>query len=116
MYRTTKKASYQAGFAFIEALLVLVVIGLLVGVGLYVAKQRQNVNSLSASTLGTSQDQKTKVTAKPGTAANVTELVEQSAQDEASISSQNDNAETQAALSANTAASNLGGAYDESTL
>lgn len=105
-------ASSQHGFAALEALLVVVVIAAIVAAGVYVVKQRHNTTT-GVATTGSNLLQ---VTAKPGTVTRVTQQVEQSAQIDAQASGQNDSAELQAAQSANTAASNLGGAYNESTL
>jgi len=124
MPKLSKGPRAEAGFSMIDALLVLVIIGILVGVGAYVYKQNhKNVMSptAAASTTATttspgSASSTNSSTNQTGTTAYINQLTQQEAESESSITSQNDNAESQAALSANSAATNVGGAYNESTL
>lgn len=99
------------GFAVVETLLILVIIAGIVGIGAYVLRQKNNANStLSSSTAPA-------VTSAPaGTTAAIDQLTQQDAQAETSVDSAADAAAQQAATSANSAVSNVGGAYNETSL
>lgn len=103
--------SGSAGFTLVETVLVLVILAAIVGVGVYVVRQKQNANSTLS---GTSSGLRTKAPA--GTSASIDQLTGQAAQTEAGADSSADNQTQQNATSANTAVSNVGGAYDEASL
>lgn len=97
-----------AGFALVETVLVLIILAAIVGVGLYVARQKSNVNG----TLNNSGSS-TAAKAQAGTTASINQLTQQDAQTEASVDNSADNGTQQASTSANGAVSNVGGAYNE---
>lgn len=104
------------GFAVLELLLVLVIIAGIVGVGLYVLKQKQNANSLAATTTSA-------VPASPsvahvpaaGTTAAIDQLTNSEMQAEIGASGSADNQIQQDVSSTNTTVSNVGGAYNASS-
>jgi len=104
-----RKIKSTAGFAAVETLLLVVILGLVAGVGYWVTTQRHkttaSVTSLTPSTA---------TKAASGTATAIDQLTASDAQAETTISTKHD-ATTQAnAASSNAAASNIGGAYNES--
>ena len=106
----TPLSKSTAGFAALEALLVVVVVAAIVGLGVYVMHQKdtadKNLNSTATS----------KTAAPAGTAAAIDQITQQDAQTEANVDKNNDNSVQQAAGSDNTAVNNVGGAYDENSL
>lgn len=102
----------RSGFALLGMLLILVVIVAAGAIGVYVWQHRTNTttqNNTTASTTGTAP------TAAAGTTAHVLQLTQSDAQDESKIDSGADAQAQQDAQSANTAQSNVGGAYNETT-
>lgn len=114
--RVNTRKSADGGFAVIELVLVLVIVAGIVGIGVYVFKQKQNANDLTATTATTVPTVKSvaKVPAA-GTSAAIDELTNTDASAEMSASNGSDNQLQQDALSANTTVSNVGGAYNESS-
>lgn len=102
-----------SGFALIETLLVLIIIGIIACVGYWVATQRTNNDTANNSSQNASANNPA---AKPGTLSAVDQIIQVDTQAENSIDSKYETADQSSALSANTAAKNLGGAYDESSL
>jgi uncharacterized protein HemX len=99
------------GFSTIEMVLVVVVVLLLVGLGYFFYKQKNKPTA--STTKATSQTQ----TAVPdGTTQSIDSLTAQDAASEASIDSKYTTTEQNNAQSANSAASALGGSYNESSL
>lgn len=109
--KLSKQEDKSAGFALIEMVLILVILTAIVGVGVYVMRQKQNANSTLSS-----NGSALRTKAQPGTAASIEQLTAQDAQTEAGVDSSADNQTQQDATSANTAVSNVGGAYDEASL
>jgi len=107
VYKSDRK---QAGVAVFEVLAVVVVLALVVGAGMYVA-HKHKTPSQAASNTSNSQT----VTTKPGTTANVDQLVEQAASSEQTSASSYDTQYQQAATSSDSAMSNMGGAYNDSS-
>lgn len=110
--KTSSKQDKSAGFAVVETLLVLVILAAIVGVGMYVVRQRNNANS----TLSGNGIAPTSVKAPAGTTASVSQLTQQDAQTEAGADSSADSSVQQNSTSANGAANNVGGAYNETNL
>lgn len=106
----------QRGFAFVEALLIIVIIGLVAGVGYYVVKQRSNgvTPATSSAPAASSPSTTATVTASAGTTDAIDQLTQADAQSEDSINSKYEKQTQSAATSDSTALSNLGGAYNES--
>lgn len=105
------KQKKEGGIAVVELVLLLVIVAAIVGVGLYVARQKTNTES----TLSTANSSNSSVPKAPqGTSASVEQLTEQDASSEAAADHSADTSVQQDAASANGAASNLGGAYNES--
>jgi uncharacterized protein HemX len=102
----------SAGFALVETVLIVVILAAIVGVGVYIMRQKQNTNStLSSTSNGTLQAK-----SLTGTTANISQLTQQDAQTEASVDSSADSQTQQDATSANGAVNNVGGAYNETNL
>ncbi len=102
----------HTGFAVVEFLLVLVIVGLLVGVGYWVATQRRSVNSTTASTNPTSTSNTTSAPAA-GTTASIDALTSKEIDAETATDSAATNNVNKAATSSNSAASNIGESYNE---
>lgn len=102
-----------AGFAAIEAVLVLVVVAAIVGIGGYVLQQKRTANSTPGAHGSSSLAQSA---SPPGTTASIDQLSQHEAQSEAGVDKSADS-QAQQSVNANTSAdSNVGGAYDENTL
>ncbi|HSX53301.1 MAG TPA: prepilin-type N-terminal cleavage/methylation domain-containing protein [Patescibacteria group bacterium] len=101
----------QRGFAMVEALLVIIIIGLVVGVGYWVATQRNSTKSPTSSAIPAGQ-----AAAPVGTAAAIDTLTQQDAQSETAIYTKGDTTDQSNAQSTNSALTNLGGAYNETNL
>lgn len=106
--KSSPQRDKSAGFALVETVLVLVILAAIVGVGLYVARQKSNVSSTLNSSGGSSA-----VKAPAGTTAGINQLTQQDAQTEAGIDSSADGGTQQTSTSANGAVNNVGGAYNE---
>lgn len=115
MNQPSQKNRSIGGFAVLEGLLVLVIIGAIIGVGAYVVKVRHDVSKTTAVTTTTSAASPTATTAAPGTTASIDQITQQELQSESASISSNDTAYQQAATSDSSAASNLGGAYNATT-
>jgi prepilin-type N-terminal cleavage/methylation domain-containing protein len=103
----------DAGFSVIELLLVIVVIALLVGLG-YIFYQRKHKASTASTTTSVVKSQT--VAPITGTTSSVDALTKQDAGSESSIDQKHTDNEGTTAQSANQAAANVGGAYNESSL
>lgn len=111
--KVSPREDRSAGFAVVEALLILVILAAIVGVGAYVVRQKHNANStLGSGTGGNSTSTK----APAGTTTSIDQLTQQDAQTEAGVDAAADNSTQQTSTSANGAASNVGGAYNETNL
>ena len=96
------------GFALVEGLLLLVIVAAIIGVGVFVTRQKHSAEKLLSSSNTTAQS-----TASPGTTAHIDQLTQQDAKDEANVDSANDGSTQLDATSANSVVSNVGGAYNE---
>lgn len=96
----------SAGMALVEAAVAVLVLGVIVAGSMYVINHRPASSSSTTNT----------VTAQPGTTASIDQLTQNDAQTEQQASTKADAQVQQDALSANSATSNVGGAYNESTL
>jgi len=111
-----QQRSEPTGFAPVETVLVLIIIGIIAGVGYWVATQRTNNNATTTASSSTAPSVSNgKVTASTGTLTAIDQLTAIDGQDETKITSQYDGADQSAALTANNAASNIGGAYNEAS-
>lgn len=100
----------NAGFAVIEATLAIIIIAAILGLGLYVMKQRNTSSSINSTSSALVPQ------AQAGTTASIGQLTQIDAQNEAGVDSSGDNQTQQNVSSADSAISNVGGAYDETTL
>lgn len=100
----------SAGFALVEAILVVAIIAAIVIVGVYVAG-RHNKQPVSDTTMAASG-----VQAKPGTSASIDQLIAQEESSESADSGSYANAVSQTTTSDNASLASLGGAYNESNL
>lgn len=102
----------EKGFAAVEVLLVLLIIVIVGFVGFWVYKQRGSKPTQSATTAPAT----TTPAATTGTTAAVDQVLEAESKDEESINTKHEATAASNATSANSAASNLGGAYNETNL
>jgi uncharacterized protein HemX len=105
----------QAGFGAVEGLMILVIIALIGGVGFYVYKQKSNADSKLSSSVTSTPETKSKVTAN-GTPESVDQMNQQEADTEKSINDKYQNSDKQSVNSANSAVSGVGDSYNESNL
>jgi len=112
--QTEKIPDRQHGAAAFEVLAAIVVLVLIAGAGAYVV--HRDHNSSKTTNLGTLSSDGQATAAKPGTTSYIDEVTQQAAATEQNTDNSYDSQYQQAATSANTAMSNLGGAYNESTL
>lgn len=101
------------GFAFVETVLVLAIIGLIAGVGVYVVRQQQNAARTAANTSVVATTPA--ASAPQGTSASIDQLTAQSTASELAASHSADSQFQAVATSDNSALTNLGGAYNESS-
>jgi cytoskeletal protein RodZ len=101
----------QGGFAMLELVVLVILVLALAGVGLYIAHKRHATTPMAATSNG-----QTTAAAKPGTTSSVDQITTQAAASEQNSVDSYDTEYQQAATSDNSAMSNLGGAYNESTL
>ena len=97
----------ERGFSHIEGLLILVVLVVIGAVGYGVMLHGHTVASVTTPT---------KTLSTVGSSQNIDNLTTQDASSESSIDSKYSTSDQTTSQSANNAASNVGGAYDESTL
>lgn len=109
-----KQDSTSNGFAVVETILVLVILGIIGAVGYWVVTQRSTNEKPADST--SSASQASKPAAKPGTLSAIDEISQQDGKTEGDISAKYETTDQSAVLSANSAAKNLAGAYDETAL
>lgn len=113
----TMKKSIQnkslAGFAAVEAVLIVVVVAAFIGVGGYVLKQNHNVSSTISSTPDISLS---KSIAPSGSAASLDQSAQLDAQTETNVDNSADGQTQQNAVGTDSAIINVGGSYDENTL
>ncbi len=108
-----KSLHTSGGFAAVELALTLVIIGIAGGVGFWVATQHKPTTPQAAVVPAST----TKVsTAKTGTTAGIDQLTAGDASAENAIDKKYQSTEQSDTTSADTAAKNVGGAYDESSL
>ena len=100
--------NYTQGFALVEALLVVIILAALVGVGIYVVHRQPHANTPTAT--GST------VPVANGTTESINQLTQQDAQIEAGVDSASDSQAQQTSMSANGALNNVAGAYDENNL
>ena len=106
----------QDGFGAIEGLLVVVLVIIIAGAGILVVKNRKTANSLPESENATTTAPSQVVDAnKIGTTDGVEQDNNNEITGEDSINASHTNSDQQNVASANSAASNIGGAYNEST-
>lgn len=97
----------NAGMAIVEAVVALVVVAGLIGMGVYVLHRRIAVTDPTASTMSAPTG---------GTTESIDQLTANDAATEQQADKNADSHMQQDATSANNAISNVGGTYDESTL
>ena len=99
------------GFAVLEAIIILVVIFAIAGIGFYVVN-RHHSNTASIN----SQSSANPINVKPGTTYSIKQLTTQDAQSEAATESNSDSQTQSNATSIDSAASNVEGAYNATSL
>lgn len=118
-HRTNK--AIEAGFVMFEAVLVVVVVAVIVGVGYYVIHNHRTTttpvaNSTTSNSNSSTPNLSNQPTAPLGTTTSIDQITEQDEQSEAGIDNGADSVAQQQAVSPNSAISNLGGAFNASTL
>ncbi len=98
----------ERGFSIVEVVIVLVVLGLIGGVGYATFHKKDSNKSGTAST--------SKAVDANGTTQSTDTILNQEIDDESSVDSSYTSGDVSNAQSANSAASNIGGAYNESNL
>jgi cytoskeletal protein RodZ len=119
-----KLQNNDAGFAIIEALLIAVIIGAIAGVGMYVMKQKNAATAtINSATTGTSNSTALSTSASPkpattatSTTSSISALTQQDAITEKAVDNSTDAATQTNTTSANSAISNVGGAYNATNL
>lgn len=113
MPKQTWSRPESSGFAAIEALLILIILAAVVGIGGYVVQQKRTATkTLAAPSLSSVTPQAT----ASSTAASVEQLTQQEALSESGVDKTADNQVQQSASSTARADSNVGGAYNENNL
>jgi Tfp pilus assembly protein PilX len=102
-------SKHQTGFSVIEGLLIIIVVGFLGATGWMVYHNNHKTSLTSAGSTAALP------AASPGTIQAVDNITTQAANGTSSIDGQYTNTDQSAASSSDTAASNLGGAYNESS-
>lgn len=99
------KSIKERGFSAIETVLIVVIVALIGGLGYWVYHQRQTKKTTASQSVQT---------AKSSAASDqVDSLLQQDADDESNIDARHESSEQTTAQSADSAASNIGGAYNE---
>jgi competence protein ComGC len=106
------------GFAVVEALLILIIIAAVVGVGAYVVRQKNQATKTVSSGAPTSAVTTTGSTSQPsqGTSASIDQLTQMDAKSEASVNTAADSQIQSYVNDTNSAASSVGGSYNENNL
>lgn len=99
----------QAGFAVIEAVLIIIIIGIVAGVGYWVLKQRQS--NKSTATTNNPQTQTTAI--KPGTTAAIDSVLAGEQNDEAKADNKAVNSVNTSVTQTQTSAAAIGDSYNE---
>lgn len=109
-----RKSIQASGFSAVEAVLVIVVLIGIVGAGyLVLARKHQSASNSNVSNASTSQPQSPPLN---GTTASVSQISQADTQAETKAESAGDGQTQQSVTGANTAANNVGGAYNENNL
>lgn len=114
----------QGGFAVVEAVLVLVIVGLLAGTGYWVVSQRKKINNLNNSTVSDTTAATQSSTPAPatvsqvdpklaGTSAGVIQTVTLGGQAESQADSKGVSSISSGVTSTDSAANNIGSSYNE---
>lgn len=104
----------QSGFAIVEAVLILVVIAAIAGVGYYVVNQNKQASKTLNSTASNSGANTQP--AAPGTTASIDQLTSANASAETSADNSADSQIQSNLNSTNSASNSVGGAYNENNL
>jgi len=108
----TRSRIDQQGFGVVEALLVIVIVGAVASIGVYVVRQKNHTDTLLTKT-NTTSAASTAAAPSAGTTASIDQLTEQETQTEVGVDHSADAQIGQDAVSANSAATNVGSAYNE---
>lgn len=107
-----KHIKQQQGFAIVEALLVILIIGVMVAVGYWVWKQRGEKSASTTTNISTA----TVSPANEGTTEGIDQLTQLDEKSESDIDQKYGATAQSNATSSSDAASNVGGAYNENSL
>ncbi|MEI7682683.1 MAG: prepilin-type N-terminal cleavage/methylation domain-containing protein [Candidatus Saccharibacteria bacterium] len=106
----------QEGFSAIELVVIVVVIALLAGLGFMFFQRKNKSTSSTNSTASTTVKSQFAAPIAAGTTASIDSLVSKDASSESTIDQKHTASEGTAAQSTSSAAANIGGAYNESSL
>jgi Tfp pilus assembly protein FimT len=111
-----KRSQQEYGFAGLEAVLVIVIIGIVAGVGYWVFTQRKDTTSQSVtSSAAPASTIKAVDPSKNGTVEGIDQLTQADGASEATINQQYGASDQSAAMSSTAAQNSVGGAYNESS-
>ncbi|GAC1391277.1 MAG: hypothetical protein NVSMB46_03130 [Candidatus Saccharimonadales bacterium] len=105
------KETNQQGFAIVEAVLVVVIVGLIGVVGFYVLTQRKQADHNLTQTTPAAV-----TTVDPASTLGLQEVMQQDTVSENAVNSKFDEQDQSSVTSTNDVVSSLGGSYDESNL
>ena len=106
----------SGGFSVVEVLLVVVLFAGIAGIGLFVVHQKNKAENTYTAANDTASSAVPKGVKLDGSSASIDQLTKADAQSESAVDSNADSQDKQAATSANSALSSLGGSVDETSL
>lgn len=113
---TFKKHEVSNGFAVVEAILALVIVAGVLGAGAYVYSKHHKANTTANASNTATTTASSQAAPLNGTTNSVQQLMQQEVQSETSADSSADAQNMQTVTNVNSAATNVGGAYNENTL
>ena len=113
---TFRKQEGSDGFAVVEVVLILVIVAGVLGAGAYVYSKHHKVNTTATTANTATTTASSQSVPLNGTTNSVQQLMQQEIQSETSADSSADAQNMQTVTNVNSAATNVGGAYNENTL
>lgn len=113
---TINKQEGTSGFAVVEAVLVLVIVAGVLGAGAYVYSKHHKASTTATTSNTATTTASSQAVPLNGTTNSVQQLMQQEVQSEASADNSADAQNMQTVTNVNSAATNVGGAYNENAL
>lgn len=113
---TITKQEGSNGFAVVEVILILVIVAGILGAGAYVYSKHHKANTTANTSNTATTTASSQSVPLNGTANSVQQLMQQEVQSEASSDNSADAQNMQTVTNVNSAATNVGGAYNENAL